>query len=217
MNKANKRRKSDALSDISIIHDKWIDVDGRQMWIHSIESEPDGGEPGVEYMMANHVIKNLHILLKSNAKAPVIIHLHACGGVDHEGFAIYDAIKLMPYRVTMISYTHARSMSSVILQAADNRILLPHSYFLFHDGEMCASGTVKAVRECTKFSYIHSGYMKDIYADRLCKKGKFKGCNKEYIKRELQKHMDKKEDVYLTAEEAIEWGFADKILTKFPV
>ena len=37
-------------------------------------------------------------------------------------------------------------MSSYILQAGDERILLPNSYFMFHDGEMWTGGTVKQAK-----------------------------------------------------------------------
>jgi len=204
---------------IEIIHDKWIDVPRRQMWIHGMESDPSWmelEEPGVEYMMATRVIKNLHILLRDSKTKPVTIHLHTCGGCCVEGFAIYDTIKAMPYKVTMISYTHARSMSSIILQAADNRILMPSSYYMFHEGTMVVEGTSKQVSSYVEFNNrYHDELMLDIYSKRLTRKGKFKGRPEKYIRKILKSYMDKKEDVYLTSREAIEWGFADKILHRF--
>jgi ATP-dependent Clp protease protease subunit len=218
MNKVKKKSTFNDLYLLEVIHDKWIDVENRQIWIHGVDTDPfytEGSEPGVEYMMATKVIKNLYVLLRYNPKAPIIVNLHTCGGDLVEGLAIYDAIKLMPYEVTMISYTHARSMSSIILQAADKRLMLPHSYFMFHGGEQQASGTVKQVKSYVEFSKIAERQILDIYGDRLQDKGKFKGKTKEYIRNQLKEHMDKKEEVYLTAEEAVEWGFADGILKKF--
>jgi ATP-dependent protease ClpP protease subunit len=119
--------------DIQSVHDYWLDVDSRQMWIHGKHDyyRDEEVEPGVEYMMATTVIKNLHVLLNHSESEPVVIHLHTCGGDYQEGMAIYDAIKSMPYYVNMINYTHARSMSSIIFQAADNRVMMPNSYFMF--------------------------------------------------------------------------------------
>jgi hypothetical protein len=47
-----------------------------------------------------------------------------------------------------------------------------------------------------------------------CSKGrKFKGKDEKYIFNFLRDMMDKKEDVYFTPAEAIEFGFADGIKT----
>ena len=78
---------------IEIVHDYWIDPDSREIWIHGVDvSSSDGewDEPGVEFIMANRVIKNLHYLRKQSSRAGVTIHLHTCGGIVSDGFAIYD-------------------------------------------------------------------------------------------------------------------------------
>ena len=188
------------------------------MWIHGVDTwdSSEYGEPGVEYMMATKVIKNLHVLKNISRTEPITIHLHTCGGFVEEGLAIYDAIKLMPYKVKMISYTHARSMSSIILQAADERILLPNSYYMFHDGEMYTGGTKKQVVSSVEFWEKQDGSMMEIYIDTLKYRGKkYSGWSRDKIKQMLREHMDKKEDVYLTAQQAVEWGLADKILRGF--
>lgn len=203
---------------VDTIHERWLDIKGREMWIHGVDTwdSSEYGEPGVEYMMATKVIKNLHVLKNISRTEPITIHLHTCGGFVEEGLAIYDAIKLMPYKVKMISYTHARSMSSIILQAADERILLPNSYYMFHDGEMYTGGTKKQVVSSVEFWEKQDGSMMEIYIDTLKYRGKkYSGWSRDKIKQMLREHMDKKEDVYLTAQQAVEWGLADKILRGF--
>lgn len=49
------------------------------------------------------------------------------------------------------------------------------------------------------------------YVDVLKRKGKFADWSQSRIKKMLQNCMDRKEDVYLTAQEAVEWGFADEV------
>jgi ATP-dependent Clp protease protease subunit len=201
-----------------VIHDRCIDIDSREIWLHGTESFYDGyeapAEPGVDYMMSTKLIKNLHILKHADPTAPITIHLHTCGGDVVEGLAIYDAIKLMPMKVKMISYTHARSMSSYILQAADERVLLPSSYFMFHDGEMWNGGTVKQNKAYMELADKHEDILVKIYVDALKAKGKYKEKSAEFIKKLMRDMMDKKEDVYLMATEAVEWGFADSIADK---
>jgi len=200
---------------LCLTHDKWINPDTREMWIHGVDrSDPDIGEPGVEYMMATRVIKNLHYFLGQDEKEAVTIMLHSCGGDWEEGMAIYDTITAMPYPVTMLSYTSARSMSSIIFQAADRRIMMPHSYFLMHYGYYCVDGTNKAVYSAVDYDKICMEQMLKIYVDSARKSPKFKGKRRSYIKKAIVDILDKKEDVYLTPKEAIEWGFADEVLSK---
>jgi len=208
---------------IEAVHDYWIDPDSREIWIHGVDVSSSDGEweePGVEFIMANRVIKNLHYLRKQSSRAGVTIHLHTCGGMVNDGFAIYDTIRLMPYPVTIISYTHARSMSSIILQAAagpcDTRLLMPSSYFMFHYGTIALEGHIKAVYSDIEFSKNYDELMLDVYVNSAKNGEKFKGMNESKIRKILIDQMNKKSDVFLTAKETVEWGFADGIVESWP-
>lgn len=208
---------------IESVHDYWIDPDSREIWIHGVDVSSSDGEweePGVEFIMANMVIKNLHYLRKQSSRAGVTIHLHTCGGMVNDGFAIYDTIRLMPYPVTIISYTHARSMSSIILQAAagpcDTRLLMPSSYFMFHYGTMASEGHTKAVYSDVEFAKNYDELMLDVYVNSAKNGEKFKEMSEAKIRKMLISQMDKKSDVFLTAKEAVEWGFADGIVESWP-
>lgn len=174
--------------------------------------DDDFGEPGVEYQMATEFIKNLDILSGLDPKRPILIHMKTCGGYWEEGMAIYDAIRACPNPTTILSYTHARSMSSIILQAADKRVLMPNSYFMFHEGYLELGGTSKGVLTNARWiKMVLNPTMLSIYTDSLKQKGEFKNLSAQKIREMLQKYMDKKEDVLLTAKEAVEWGFADEV------
>ena len=205
---------------IKNLHEYWIDPKSREIWIHGVDlsgAEYVGEEPGVEYMMATRVIKNLHILLRQSKTKPVTIRMHTCGGVWEEGMAIYDAIKAMPFKTTIISHTHARSMSSLILQAADERLLLPNSCFMFHYGTLYLEGDAKSVYSNVDYTRKADEIMLDIYVENIQKSNskKFKKWSEKKIRNYLKRMMDRKGDVYLTAQEAVEWGFADGIVEKF--
>lgn len=175
----------------------------------------DRSEPGVEYQMSARFIKNIQILSQIDPKHPILIHMKTCGGDWVEGMAIYDAIWACPNPITILSYTHARSMSSIILQAADRRVLMPHSYFLFHEGYLGAYGTPKFFHSFAEWDKkVIRPTMLDIYVNSLKQKGKFSRRAPERIKEMLQEEMNQKEDVYLTAKEAVEWGFADEVFDK---
>ena len=208
---------------IEVVHDYWIDPDSREIWIHGVDVSSSDGEweePGVEFIMANKIIKNLHYLRKQSSRAGVTIHMHTCGGMVGDGFAIYDTIKLMPYPVTIISYTHARSMSSIILQAAagpyDTRLLMPSSHFMFHFGTIHTGGHTQGVYSEVEFAKNYDELMLDVYVDSIKGSEKFKGMTEEKIRKTLVDIMNQKCDVFLTAKEAVEWGFADGIVESWP-
>jgi len=141
---AAKWRKG--LEVIESLHDYSLDPKNREIYLvgeQEAKIPDDDQEPGVEFLMANRFIKNLRFLSLANEN-PILVHSKTCGGYWEEGMAIYDAIKACPCYVTILNYTHARSMSSIIFQAADNRVMMPNSYFLFHLGSTEFGGTERA-------------------------------------------------------------------------
>jgi ATP-dependent protease ClpP protease subunit len=137
--------------------------------------------------------------------------VHNCGGDWKEGMAIYDVIKSCPNRVTILNYTHARSMSSIIFQAGDKRVMMPHSTFMFHEGTMEMGGTAKQFRTEVEENQKDLETMLNIYINVMKDHGKMSKMSVSRIRTWLISQMDKREDVYLTAKEAVEYGFADEI------
>lgn len=195
-------------------HEYDIDIASNHIYLVGIDRGYDivgQAEPGVDYFMVNRFIKNMNLCMRANPDKPLVIHMKTCGGDWNEGIAIYDMIKSYPFPVTILNYTHARSMSSVILQAANKRIMMPNSHFMFHDGTYAIDGTYKLVQSTIAFDKRTEKKMLDIYIESMQIQGKFKGQTSPKIRNWLRSQMDKKEDVYLTAEESIIYGFADEI------
>jgi len=199
---------------ITHIHDYGIDVNARELWLIPNEwllLDQEEPEPGVEWTMAATFLKNLHILMNISDE-PILIHMKTCGGIWEEGIAIYDAIKTCPCAITILSYTHARSMSSLIFSAADKRVMMPHSTFMFHEGEMHYGGTVKQYRTASEQLKNSGQHMLDIYTHVMRRDSDlWKAKTVEECEEWLKEQMDKKEDVFLDPAQAIEHGFADEI------
>ena len=210
------KRVNSAIHDAMRAVQEW-NIDVRQFAIYLTGETRDYNdndsmdEPGVEYQMSTRFIKNLQILANLDSFRPILIHMKTCGGDWMEGMAIYDAIKYAPNPIVILNYTHARSMSSIILQAADRRVMMPHSHFMFHDGTLTVSGTYKGAITNAEWSKKEHPIMVDIYASRMKEKGRFSKKAKEDIKKTLETQMNLKEDVFLTAQEAVSWGLADSI------
>lgn len=168
---------------------------------------------GVDYFMANQFIKNMNISRTKNPTRPLIIHMKTAGGDWNEGMAIYDIIKSHPTHVTIINYTHARSMSSLIFSAADTRIMMPHSYFMFHLGTYAIEAEYQTAISNFKFDEKNEDVMISIYAEIMNEKGKFAGKGVDFIKKWIRKQMAYKGDVFFDAKQAVEFGLADKIFT----
>ena len=199
---------------VDYAHEYDIDIEKRDIFLFGREDyahwESDLGEPGVEWTMANRFIKNIRIL-QSISSDPILIHMKTCGGDWIEGMAIYQAIKSCPTHVTILNYTHARSMSSLILQAADWRAMLPYSEFMYHDGTMSTDGTVKQYFTEAEQLKISHEQMMDIYLDSAEDAPEFEGKSRTQIKKFLRHQMDKKEEVYLNAKQTVNHGFADTV------
>ena len=200
-------------------HDKNMIIDkdvthiflmGETDYICTANGPLEAQEPGVEYAMANRFLKNINVAMRANEN-PILVHMKTDGGDWQEGMAIYDAIKACPNEITILNYTYASSMSSLIFQAADKRVMMPHSIFMFHMGTNSISGTVKQVNNEVEFGKLLDEQMMSIYINKLKEKGKLSKWSKKRIREWLVRQMDKKEDVFMLAGEAVDYGFADEV------
>ena len=203
------------MSDIvDSIHGQSVDLKQREIYLHGHHG-PFDDDPGVEYRMATTFIKNIRYL-DSLKNEPILIHMHSLGGNWGDGMAIYDAIKISRSHTTIITYGQAESMSSIILQAADVRIMMPNSYFMCHYGSSSNAGNFLDTQNWAQFELKMLDTMLDIYVEK-CMKGKFfkekfedlsESKVRSYIKRKL-----KDGDWYIDSNEAVYYGFADGVLS----
>lgn len=204
-------QRSELIHDL---HQYGINPDAREIWLHSYleGSAEEYGEPGVEYRMATIFEKNLN-LLTSVKKATILVRMHVTGGMWEDGMAVYDSISLCDCWVNIIAYGHATSMSSVILQAADTRVLMPHTHVMVHMGHEGISDSVPSFISWAGWAEKTTDIMIDIYAKR-CVKGPFfqsKNYSMKRVKAYIKRKMEAKQDWIMDAEEAIDFGFADGV------
>jgi ATP-dependent Clp protease protease subunit len=159
----------------------------------------DSLEGGIDHVSAERFITALHLLSKQNPEAPIHVVLNSFGGCFYSGMAIYDSIKACPCHVTIEVVGSAFSMGSIVLQAADERIIHPNAFIMIHDGHEEASLTPKSFESQAEQSKITRKMMYQIYAERSGKDTKFweKKCAL---------------DTYISAEHAKELGLVDKIV-----
>ncbi len=195
-------------------HSYGVDIKHREVYLHGHHGLVEE-DPGVEYRMASTFIKNIRSLDLAN-KEPIIVHMHSIGGNWGDGMAIYDAIILCQSYVTVVVYGQAESMSGIILQAADLRIMMPNAYFMAHYGSTDISGDYLTAHNEAKYDKVIAKRMFEIYSEQ-CVSGKFfkdhyKIPTAEKVNGFLRRQM-KDGDWYLTADESVHYGFADHVLT----
>jgi len=212
--KMHRRTISQRSELIYDIHNFGVNADTREIFLHpDCNVENDHAE--IDHRVASNLIKNIRFLNSQN-DTPIIIHMCSCGGNFEYGLAIYDAIKTSPTVVYIISYAHARSMSSIILQSADIRILSPNTYVMIHEGTDGYEGSNQGLITHAKQAENATMQMLNIYAYR-CNNGNYfkaKNMNTTQIANFIKKQMRQKQEWYLPAKEAIEYGFADYILNE---
>lgn len=194
------------------IYSSLVNPRSRELWIHNINTQTD---IDIDCIAAIQTIKHLH-LLRHESNQPVVIHLYASGGGYDDGVAIYDAILCMPYEVTIIGYGGVCSASSIIMQAADERLLLPHAYMLIHYGTSSMPEDYKTNQSWSVFMSSQTAEMLEIYAYRMSQSGKFENEESAKIIRFLKSQMDKNGDVFYSAERSVELGLADGIVDAWP-
>ena len=153
--------------------------------------------------VANIIIAQLLFLASVDPKADISLYLNTPGGQVSSGLAIYDTMQLIQPDVATICTGMAASMGSVLLCAGEKgkRSALPHSRVMVHQPlggvQGQASDILIEAKEIEKvrtelFSIIaqHSGQPYEKVA------------------------ADGERNFWMTAQEALEYGMVDQILTK---
>jgi len=201
------------------IHDYNIDIENREIYLHSYFSDDDNNEPGVDYRSAVTFEKNLRYLNLLSLE-PILVHMHLPGGDWQDCLGIYDNIKNSKSPVCIVAYAKVESSSTVLLQAADLRILSANTNFLVHYGSISVDNEHKAALSMVQWSEKESEKMIEIFTERCIDSKIYKDKNwkKMMAKKHIITQLATKRDWILTSEEAVDYGFADGVLgsKKFP-
>lgn len=153
---------------------------------------------------ATNLIKGLHVLEQENNEAITIDWL-SYGGDWNAGMAIHDYMKTCKSHITMKCFGRVRSMGTIILQAADERLLAPNCEFMMHHGSAGyeSSHAIDFMKFCEQL-IKDKEKMLEIYLDRIREK------KARYSKVKLEELITY--DKYMTPQEAIDLGLADKLI-----
>jgi ATP-dependent protease ClpP protease subunit len=188
--------------DIDKFHDYGLYVPNRTIYMGS-ESYDENGEGGVDGLLAERIIKNIN-LLDTVSSEPITIIMNNVGGDEYHGFAIYDAIKCARSHVTVIVYGHAMSMGSIILQAADWRVMAPTARQMIHYGTSDVSGHAKTAQKWHEEHIKNDKWVEELYLSKIKEK------KPNFDIGTIRLMLD--HDTFFTAQESIYIGLADEVL-----
>ena len=136
--------------------------------------------------------------LQDHSGADVVINLDSPGGSVSDGMAIYNAMMSYSGKITVKIDTIAASIASVIACAADHVIINSNAQFMIHRAWTVAMGNSTDFRGLIEQLDVLDGMIADVYVERT-------GADKEAL-------MDMMEaETFLSAEQALEMGFADEV------
>jgi len=206
---SNKRTNSELINDV---HNFSLNVETREVFLNSHIADCEE-EAGVDWRMATKFNKNIRLLTSgTRAEQPILIHMHTVGGNWEDGLAIYDIIKsCTSTHITIIAYAHARSMSSLIFQAADTRIFMPNAIWLMHMGDMGFEGQAQSFEAEAEWAKKDHDRMLDIYTESAYGSIAYEGKSIKQVKNFIDRGLRLKQEWYMSARDAIEHGYADAV------
>jgi ATP-dependent protease ClpP protease subunit len=140
--------------------------------------------------------------------------MHLPGGVWEDCLGMFDTIRFSQSPITILAYSKVESASSVLLQAAHKRILMPNTHVLIHYGSLSIDNEHKAAMSSLEWSAKETDKMIDIFTEKCLDSpiAEEKNWKKMMIKKHILSQLANKSDWILDAAEAIYYGFADGVL-----
>jgi ATP-dependent Clp protease protease subunit len=156
----------------------------------------------IDDYVANLVIAQLLFLASEDPDKDIDLYINSPGGSVTAGLAIYDTIQFIKPDVSTICIGLAASMGQLLLSAGTDgkRFALPNSRILMHQPSGGTQGQSVDIEIYTKEIIRTRETLYEIIAKHT----------KKPIE-QIRKDADR--DYYMTAQEALEYGIIDKILT----
>lgn len=153
---------------------------------------------------SNELIKKLMYLEQEDRESAVNLYINSPGGEVVSGLAVYDYIRLMEAPVDTVCIGTAASMGAILFLAGRERKMLRHTRLMIHDpsyggGELKGKKPHEIRQELDNLNRVKRTLV-GIISERTGKS--IKEINRVTAK-----------DTYYSAEEAVRFGLATKVVT----
>jgi ATP-dependent Clp protease protease subunit len=150
---------------------------------------------------ASLIVAQLIHLSNEDPEAPIQMYISSPGGVVYAGMGIYDTMKMVPNQISTVAVGFTASFGTVLLTAGTkgHRYALPNATIHMHQPLGGAQGQASDI---------------EIQANEILRlKKRLNQILAENTGQELEKiEQDTNRDMYLTAEQAVEYGLVDHVL-----
>jgi ATP-dependent Clp protease protease subunit len=154
---------------------------------------------------ASLIVAQLLYLESEDPEKDISLYINSPGGAVTAGMAIYDTMQFIRPDVQTIVMGQACSMGSLLSQAGapGKRFMLPYARHMIHQPSGGARGQATDIQIQAREIQKMKEYLTEIYV-------KHNSAGKTYD----QLAADMERDFFMSAEEAMAYGLADKILEK---
>jgi len=153
---------------------------------------------------ASLVVAQMLFLEAEDPDSDILFYINSPGGVVTAGMAMYDTMNFIKCDVSTIVMGQACSMGSCLAQAGapGKRLILPNARHMIHQPSGGARGQATDIQIQAQEILKMKKYLTEIYV-------KHNTAGKTF--EELTNDMER--DNFMSAEEAVAYGLADRIIT----
>ena len=154
---------------------------------------------------ASLIVAQMLFLEADDPDRDIIFYINSPGGSVTAGMSIYDTMQFIRPDVSTVVMGQACSMGSCLAQAgaAGKRFMLPHARNMIHQPSGGAEGQATDIEIQAREILKMKKYLTEIYVTHNSADKTFE-----------QLSADMERDFFMSAEEAVAYGLADKIITK---
>jgi ATP-dependent Clp protease protease subunit len=161
-------------------------------------------EGEVHDQMANLIVAQLLYLESEDPEKEIFLYINSPGGVVTAGLGIYDTMQFIKCPITTIVMGQACSMGSLLAQAGSpgKRLILPNARHMIHQPSGGARGQATDMLIQVNEILEMKKNLTNIYV-----KHNSKGKTFEQLAHDMER------DNFMSAEESVEYGLADEVVT----
>jgi ATP-dependent Clp protease protease subunit len=154
---------------------------------------------------ASLIVAQILFLEAEDPEKDILFYINSPGGSVTAGMAIYDTLQFVKPDVSTIVMGQACSMGSLLAQsgAVGKRYILPYARHMIHQPSGGAQGQATDIQIQAQEILKMKQYLTEIYV-----KHNTAGKTFEQLAGDMER------DFFMSAEEAVAYGLADRIITK---
>jgi ATP-dependent protease ClpP protease subunit len=188
---------------VSFTVDDGIDFKNRRIYFGALIESYDEAGSSFTWRSVERAIRGIHVLETIDAKKPIEIHMSSVGGDCVEMIRLYDVIQASPCQIKFFGGGCIASSATYIMSGCDERYLYTNTRVLVHDGPPGDESFIPSKAVDHEIAADETKFLQDMLNKNFAQNSRMPiEFWDEFVKR----------DLWLSAEETIILGLADKII-----